>query len=127
MGIDRFDGKEIEYLQEVLASGRLSGGQYARRLEEAFAEAYGVKHAIVANSAMSLLISAWYAAGAGVGDEVICDPLVQFHAIAALWQNAYTVWADGQLRPLATREALPESEALAARQHHTTHQGRLRH
>lgn len=94
MGVDRFDGKEIEYLQEVLASGRLSGGDFAHRLEAAFAEAYGVKHAIVANSAMSLLISAWYAAGAGVGDEVVCDPLVQFHAIGALWQNAHPVWAD---------------------------------
>ena len=94
MGIDRFDGKEIEYLQEVLQSRRLSGGEFKTRLEAAFAEAYGVKHAIAANSAMSLLISAWYAAGAGTGDEVVCDPLVQFHAIAALWQNCHPTWAD---------------------------------
>ena len=36
-----------------------------REQQAAFAEAYGVKHAIAANSAMSLLISAVYAAGAG--------------------------------------------------------------
>jgi len=94
--IDRFDGKEIEYLQEVLASGRLSGQAegFKGKLESAFAEAFGVKHAIAGNSAMSLLISSVYAAGAGAGDEVMCDPLVQFHAISTLWQNAHPTWAD---------------------------------
>ena len=96
MGIDRFDGKEIDYLREVLESGRLSGQAqgFKGRVEAAFAEAFGVKHAVAANSAMSLLISSIYAAGAGAGDEVLCDPLVQFHAIAALWQNAHPTWAD---------------------------------
>ena len=96
MGIDRFDGKEIDYLREVLESGRLSGQAqgFKGRVEQAFAEAYGVEHAIAGNSAMSLLISSIYAAGAGAGDEVLCDPLVQFHAIAALWQNAHPTWAD---------------------------------
>jgi len=96
MGIDRFDGKEIEYLKQVLAGRKLSGqaAGFKGKLEAAFAEAFGVKHAIAANSAMSLLISSIYAAGAGAGDEVLCDPLVQFHAIAALWQNAHPTWAD---------------------------------
>ncbi len=96
MGVDRFDGKEIDYLIDVMQSGNLAGraDRYHGKLERAFAEAYGVKHAIAANAAMSLLISAVYAAGAGAGDEVICDPLVQFHAIAALWQNAHPTFAD---------------------------------
>lgn len=96
MGIDRFDEPELEYLREVLASGAISGraGGYVGRLEEAFAQAFGVKHAIAANAAMSLLIASVYAAGAGAGDEVLCDPLVQFHAIGALWQNAHPTWAD---------------------------------
>jgi dTDP-4-amino-4,6-dideoxygalactose transaminase len=96
MGVEQFDGKEIEYLQEVLNSGRLSGQQsgYLGKLERAFCEAFGVKYAVAANSAMSLLISSIYAARAGAGDEVLCDPLVQFHAIAALWQNAHPTWAD---------------------------------
>jgi len=96
MGIDRFDGKEIDYLREVLAAGRLSGQAegFKGKVEKAFAEAFGVKHAIAGNSAMSLLISSVYAAGAGAGDEVVCDPLVQFHAISALWQNAHPTWAD---------------------------------
>ena len=96
MRIDRFDGPELEYLKDVLDSGAISGraNGYVGRLEAAFAEAFGVKHAIAGNSAMSLLISSMYAAGAGAGDEVICDPLVQFHAISALWQNAHPTWAD---------------------------------
>lgn len=96
MGVDRFDGVEIEYLQQVLSRGALSGrgDGFHGKLEAAFAEAFGVKHAIAANAAMSLLISAVFAADAGAGDEVLCDPLVQFHAIGALWQNAYPTWAD---------------------------------
>ncbi|MBM4085961.1 MAG: hypothetical protein FJ272_14340, partial [Planctomycetes bacterium] len=96
MGIDRFDGKEIEYLKTVLEGRRLSGQQagFLGKLEKAFAEAFGVKYAVAGNSAMSLLISSIYAARAGAGDEVLCDPLVQFHAIAALWQNAHPTWAD---------------------------------
>jgi dTDP-4-amino-4,6-dideoxygalactose transaminase len=96
MGVDRFDGKEIEYLQDVLNKGRLSGQHdgYHGKLEKAFAEALGAKHAVAGNAAMSLLISSMFAAGAGAGDEVLCDPLVQFHAISALWQNAHPTWAD---------------------------------
>ncbi len=96
MGIDKFDGKELEYLKEILASGQLSGQDsgFKGKVEAAFAEAYGVKHAIAGSAAMSLLIASMYAAGAGAGDEVICDPLVQFHAISAMWQNAHPTWAD---------------------------------
>lgn len=96
MGVDRFDGVEIEYLQDIMSRGALSGRSdgYQGKLEAAFAEAFGVKHAISANAAMSLLISAVYAAGAGAGDEYLCDPLVQFHAIGALWMNAHPTWAD---------------------------------
>jgi perosamine synthetase len=96
MGVDRFDGVELDYLKDILSRGALSGrgDGYLGKLEAAFAEAYGVKHAIAANAAMSLLISAVFAADAGAGDEVLCDPLVQFHAIGALWMNAYPTWAD---------------------------------
>jgi len=96
MGVDRFDGKELEYLKRILSTGYLAGrgDGFVGELEKAFAEAYGVKHAIAANAAMSLLISATYAAGAGAGDEMLCDPIVQFHAIGALWQNAIPTWAD---------------------------------
>ena len=96
MVVDRFDGPEMQYLQEVMNSKRLSGQNdlFHGRLERAFAEAYGSKYAIAANAAMSLLISSVFAADAGAGDEILCDPLVQFHAIGALWMNAHPTWAD---------------------------------
>ncbi|MHB8997564.1 MAG: DegT/DnrJ/EryC1/StrS family aminotransferase [Armatimonadota bacterium] len=96
MGVDRFDGAELDYLKQILSTGTLagSGAGFQGKLEKAFAEAYGVKHAVSANAAMSLLIAAAFAADAGAGDEVLCDPLVQFHAIGALWQNCVPTWAD---------------------------------
>ncbi len=53
MGVDRFDGIEIEYLQQVLDRGQLAGAGdgFQGKLEKAFTEAYGVKHAIAANAA----------------------------------------------------------------------------
>jgi perosamine synthetase len=43
---------------------------------------------------MSLRHAAVNAAGAGAGDEVICDPIVQFGAMACLYNNAHPVFAD---------------------------------
>lgn len=120
MGVDRFDGVEIDYLKQVLDSGSLAAGSFVRKLEKAFAEAYGVKHAIAANAAMSLLISAVFAADAGAGDEVLCDPLVQFHAIGALWQNCVPTWADVYadtwlMDPASARANItPQTKALIA-------------
>ncbi|NCO33672.1 MAG: hypothetical protein AUJ92_03765 [Armatimonadetes bacterium CG2_30_59_28] len=122
MGVDRFDGKEIEYLQEALHSGRLSGqpSGFLGKLEKAFREAFDVQYAVAANSAMSLLISSMYAARAGAGDEVLCDPLVQFHAIAALWQNAHPTWADVRedtwlMDPESARQNItPQTKAICA-------------
>ncbi len=122
MGVDRFDGIEIEYLKQVLDRGQLAGAGdgFQGKLEKAFTEAYGVKHAIAANAAMSLLISAVFAAGAGAGDEVLCDPLVQFHAIGALWQNAHPTWADvcedtWLMDPKSARENItPHTKAVCA-------------
>jgi len=122
MGVDRFDGIEIEYLQQVLNQKRLAGADdgFQGKLERAFAQMYGVKHAISANAAMSLLISSVFAAGAGAGDEVICDPLVQFHAIGALWQNTHPTWADvyGDTWLMdpesARRNITPQTKAICA-------------
>lgn len=122
MGVDRFDGLEMKYLQEIMDSGRLAGrgDGFLGRLEREFAAAYGVKHAIAANAAMSLLISSVFAADAGAGDEVLCDPLVQFHAIGALWMNALPTWADvcpdtWLMDPASARANLtPQTKALIA-------------
>jgi dTDP-4-amino-4,6-dideoxygalactose transaminase len=64
------------------------------RFEEAFARKVGAGYAIARNSAMSALAEAVSVSGAGTGTEVICDPMVQFGAIAALYFNAVPRFAD---------------------------------
>ncbi len=90
-----YDEKDLQSLKKVLDSGALNGGEnFTTELEERFAEEIGSTHAISMNSAMSLLHAGIYAAGVGVGDEVICDPIVQFSAIATMYNNAHPVFAD---------------------------------
>ena len=91
-----FDEEDVAMVREVLQSGNLCsiGGKMTPRFEQAFAEEMRAKHAVAMNSAMSVLHAGVAAAGAGAGDEVICDPLVQFGAMAAMYNNAIPVFAD---------------------------------
>lgn len=89
--------RERELVLEVLADGRLScleGGPMAGRFEAAFAAAHGAEHGVAMNSAMSVLHASVLAAGAGAGDEVICDPICVFGAVATLYANAVPVFVD---------------------------------
>lgn len=91
-----FGDLELGYLKRVLDSGVLgwAEGHLVTEFEDAFKEVVGARHAIARNSAMTGLVDAVMLAGAGVADEVICDPLVQFGGIAALANNAVPVFAD---------------------------------
>jgi dTDP-4-amino-4,6-dideoxygalactose transaminase len=64
------------------------------RLRADFASALRARHALCGGSAMLLMHAIPGAIGAGAGDEIICDPVVQFHAIACLHNNVVPVWAD---------------------------------
>jgi dTDP-4-amino-4,6-dideoxygalactose transaminase len=59
-----------------------------------FARDLKSKHAVSAASAMLLMHAIPGAIGAGAGDEIIVDSVVQFHAIACLHNNIVPVWAD---------------------------------
>jgi dTDP-4-amino-4,6-dideoxygalactose transaminase len=87
---------EIRNLTQVVKSGVFCDhrGGFMDRLREEFAAAHGAKHGIVAGSAMLLMHAIPGAIGAGAGDEIICDPVVQFHGIACLHNNVIPVWAD---------------------------------
>lgn len=89
---------EIPYLKEVLESGTLSNyiteDSMARRFEEAFAKKVGAKKAMAKNSAMAGLVEAVSVSGAGPGFEVICDPIVHFGGLAAVYFNAVPRFAD---------------------------------
>lgn len=91
-----FGETEIKYFTEVLASRQLGWveGGMVTRFEQAFAQKVGCNYAIARNSAMSALAEAVSISGAGTATEVICDPLVQFGALAALYFNAVPRFAD---------------------------------
>ena len=93
-----FGDLELQYLKEVLDSGKL--GWYheedsvVARFERAFAKKVGAKFGIARNSCMTAEAQAVSVSGAGPGDEVICDPISHFGAVAALYFNAVPRFAD---------------------------------
>jgi dTDP-4-amino-4,6-dideoxygalactose transaminase len=93
-----FGELEMSYFQEVLDSGRLGWyhekGSMTARFERAFARKVGVRYGIARSSAMTALAQAMGVSGAGVGSEVICDPIVHFGALAAIYMNAVPRFAD---------------------------------
>jgi dTDP-4-amino-4,6-dideoxygalactose transaminase len=93
-----FDHEDLAMLKQVLDANVPSAidGQWTRRLQEEFARATHARFAVAVNSGMSALHACLAAADASVGDEVICDPMVQFGAIACFYNNAVPVFADIQ-------------------------------
>lgn len=90
--------QELQYLAEVMQSGTLSNyiseESMTRRFEEAFAAKIGAKKAMAKNSAMAGLCEAVSVSGAGPGFEVICDPIVHFGGLSAIYFNAVPRFAD---------------------------------
>jgi dTDP-4-amino-4,6-dideoxygalactose transaminase len=82
----RFGKAEIRNLSKVIESGFFCDkrGGFMDQFRADFAKALHAKHAITGGSAMLLMHAIPGAIGAGAGDEIIVDPVVQFHAI----QNA---------------------------------------
>jgi len=97
---------ERRAVTEVMESGVLSqfigawgadfaGGPRIQALERAWAERFGVRHALGLNSATSALNAAAAAAGVGAGDEVIVSPYtMSASAVCALVHGAIPVFAD---------------------------------
>ncbi len=87
---------EIRNLKKVIESGCFCDkrGGFMDQFRHDFAEALEAKHAISGGAAMLLMHAIPGAIGAGAGDEIICDPVVQFHGIACLHNNVIPVWAD---------------------------------
>jgi perosamine synthetase len=90
--------KELSYLAEVMRgetlSNYISETSMTRRFEDAFAKRVGAKRAMAKNSAMSGLVEAVSVSGAGPGFEVICDPIVHFGGLAAIYFNSVPRFAD---------------------------------
>ncbi|MBI2194263.1 MAG: DegT/DnrJ/EryC1/StrS family aminotransferase [Planctomycetes bacterium] len=94
--VKTFGKQEIRNLTKVIKSGNFAHhrGGFIDQFEQAFAKEFGAKHAIAGASAMVLMHAIPGAIGAGAGDEIICDPVVQFHGVASLHGNVVPVWAD---------------------------------
>jgi len=108
-----FGEEEIELIREVFATGKLSqlgGGQVTGRFEQAFADAMGAKYGVAMNSAMAVLHSSVMAAGAGAGDEVICDAVMVFGAVATMYNCAIPVFVDVDPVTLGMNPALIEEK-----------------
>lgn len=94
---DFISGPELDYVREVLESGHLtclSGGTMTERFETEFAKMMGAKYAEAMCTGMALMHSALLAFGVGVGDEVLCDPMVAFGALATRYCGAVPVFVD---------------------------------
>ncbi|MEW6356670.1 MAG: DegT/DnrJ/EryC1/StrS family aminotransferase [Planctomycetota bacterium] len=97
MPVREFGEIEMGLLKEVLDSGQLSslsGGKMTPRFEREFAAILGAKHGVAMNSAMSVLHACVKAAGAGAGDEVLCESFCVFATVAVLYNNAIPVHVD---------------------------------
>lgn len=76
-------------------AGRERGGANVRALEEAWAETFGIKHAIACNSATSGLLAAAFAAGLKPGDKFAVSPISMSATCAApMFTGAYPVFGD---------------------------------
>ena len=95
--MSRISEKERAYISEVLDSqfSTSAGSMMTKRLEEKFAELFGVKYAISHANGTATMHSALVAAGVGPGDEVIVPPLTMAStSFAVLHANAVPVFAD---------------------------------
>ena len=94
--MEKYGQVEIANLTKVIESGNFAdhAGGFMDQLRKNFAAAMGAKHAISAATAMLLMQAIPGAIGAKDGDEIICDPVVQFHGIACMHTRLKPVWAD---------------------------------
>ena len=97
MGLQRIGKKERAYVEQVLVSQfRSSAGcEMTKRLEQAFADRFGVGYAVSFINGTATLHAALVAGGVQPGDEVIVPPLTMAStAFAVLHANAIPVFAD---------------------------------
>jgi len=87
----------LRHLKEALAQNSLfyTKGNQVREFRAAFAERYGMKHCVMANSGTAAIHVALGALDVGVGDEVITAPITDMGSvIGILYQNAVPIFAD---------------------------------
>jgi dTDP-4-amino-4,6-dideoxygalactose transaminase len=92
-----FGERELTLLKEVLDSGTLNStkGTMVKRLQQAFAEQYGIAHCLAMSSGTAALHTAIAALDLEPGDEIITTAITDMGAITPiLYQGAIPVFAD---------------------------------
>ena len=95
--IQRVGEKERQYVEEVLSNNFRSSAGYkmTKRLEDAFAEKFGVNYAVAFCNGTATLHAALEVLGVREGDEVIVPPLTMSSTTFCVLQaNATPVFAD---------------------------------
>ena len=89
-------GKELEYMRDAVASGKISGnGEFSRKCQRFFEGKYGFRKCLLTTSCTDALEMCAILSGVGPGDEVIV-PSYTFvsSALAFVRQGAKIVFAD---------------------------------
>lgn len=94
--VPKIYGEEIEYVNEAMKSGWISGnGKYCQRLEKEFAEYMGTKYCVAVSNGTTAIHLALVSAGIKEGDEVIVSALVPVFSVnPILWCKAVPVLID---------------------------------
>lgn len=91
-------GRELDYMRDAVASGKISGnGVFSRRCQQFFEEKYGFRKCLLTTSCTDALEMCAILSGVGPGDEVIV-PSYTFvsSALAFVRQGAKIVFADSR-------------------------------
>ena len=89
--ISKVDVRDAEPLVlEVLRSGALAQGPVVERLERAFAEVVGVRHAVAVNNGTTALVAALQVLGLRPGDEVVTSPFTFAATLNAILEAGAT-------------------------------------
>jgi perosamine synthetase len=99
-GYHYYDDEDLQAVKAVLDRGNLcamGAGTQSELFEQEFAAEFGSPYGLTVVNAMAGLHVAVGASGAGAGSEVICDSLVVFGALAAMYHNAVPIFADVDL------------------------------
>jgi perosamine synthetase len=85
------DEEAEQLVLEVIRSGHLVQGPMVERLESAFSEACGVRHAVAVSSGTTALVAALQALEIEPGDEVVTSPFTFVATVNAVLQAGATV------------------------------------
>lgn len=94
------DEKDVRAVSELILQGKIydyGRGEVIASFEDDFAAYHNVKHALLVNSGTSALHSAFFGAGIGAGDEVLCPTYTHLATVTPLFLlNAIPVFCEAQ-------------------------------